>query len=204
MCIVGVSSSGSCESRSRHPSGRTALGRKRGDVGHAGCHTPAGRPHTVSAAAAPGVPASTTEVEGGFAPPWRPVEECAEQVPFNRIGRRSALAGPGNYGQRFAHLPSIMHTPTSGGRSLAGACQTFRGKSSTTRTRSRRIFWQLFLEFRFIAFGESVGGLCVGMMWRRLVATGATWRQRSRLEDVNREVKGLGVAVPGWVEHVCG
>ncbi|CAN0598374.1 unnamed protein product, partial [Laminaria digitata] len=64
----------------------------------------------VSAAAATAVLASTTEVEGGNAPPWRPDDEYASEVLFDVISSRSALSDPGDDGQRFAHLQSIIHT----------------------------------------------------------------------------------------------
>ena len=64
----------------------------------------------VSAAAAAAVLASGTEVEDGNAPPWRPDDEYASEVLFDVINSRSALSGPGNDGQRFAHLHSIIQT----------------------------------------------------------------------------------------------
>ena len=44
--------------------------------------------------------------------------------------------------------------------------------------------------------------VCVGMTWRRLITAGAMLQWRPRLEEVNREVRQFGVAVPGGVEHV--
>ena len=64
----------------------------------------------VSAAAVVAVLASTTEMEDGNAPPWRPVDEYASEVLFDVISSLSALSGPGNDGQRFSHLQSIIHT----------------------------------------------------------------------------------------------
>ena len=63
-----------------------------------------------AAAAAAAVLASDTEVEDGNAPPWRPGDEYAFEVLFDTISSRSALSGPGNDGQRFAHLRSVIHT----------------------------------------------------------------------------------------------
>ena len=40
------------------------------------------------------------------------------------------------------------------------------------------------------------------MTWRRLITAGAMRQWRPRLEEVNREVRQFGVAVPGGVEHV--
>ena len=64
----------------------------------------------VSAAATDPVLASATEMEGGNAPPWRPDDECASEVLFDVIGSPSALSGPKNGSQLFAHLQSIIHT----------------------------------------------------------------------------------------------
>ena len=51
-----------------------------------------------------------TEAEDGSAPPWRPDNEYTSEVIFDVISSRSALSGPGNDGQRFAHLQSIIYT----------------------------------------------------------------------------------------------
>ena len=64
----------------------------------------------VSAAVAAAVLATATEVEDGNAPPWRPDDEYASEVLFDAINSRSALPGPGNDGQCFAHLQSIIST----------------------------------------------------------------------------------------------
>ncbi|CAN0497252.1 unnamed protein product [Laminaria digitata] len=62
--------------------------------------------------------------------------------------------------------------------------------------------WQLFLQSSLTALGEKCRPICVGMTWRRLIAAGAMRKWRPRLEEVNREVRQFGVAVPGGVEHV--
>ncbi|CAN0254403.1 unnamed protein product [Laminaria digitata] len=50
--------------------------------------------------------------------------------------------------------------------------------------------------------GEKCRPVCVGITWRRLITAGAMRPWRPRLEEVNREVRQFGVAVPGGVEHV--
>lgn len=47
---------------------------------------------------------NATEVEDGSAPPRRPGDEYASQVPVEVSNSRSALSGPGNDGNRFAHF----------------------------------------------------------------------------------------------------
>ena len=54
--------------------------------------------------------ATATETEEGNAPRWRPDDEYTSEVLFDVISSRSALSRPGNYGQRFANLRSIIHT----------------------------------------------------------------------------------------------
>ncbi|CAN0524982.1 unnamed protein product [Laminaria digitata] len=39
------------------------------------------------------------------------------------------------------------------------------------------------------------------MTWRRLITAVAMRQWRPRLEEINREVRQFGVAVPGGVEH---
>ena len=65
---------------------------------------------TGSVAAAAAVPASATDVEDGNAFPWRRDDEYASEVLFDFICSRSALSGPGNDGQRFTYIQSIIHT----------------------------------------------------------------------------------------------
>ena len=60
--------------------------------------------------AADAVLVRATEAEDGSAPPWRPDNEYTSEVIFDVISSRSALSGPGNDGQRFAQLQSIIHT----------------------------------------------------------------------------------------------
>ena len=52
------------------------------------------------------------------------------------------------------------------------------------------------------ALGEKCRSVCVGMTWRRLITTGAMRQWRPRLEEVNRQVRQFGVAVPGRVVHL--
>ena len=63
-------------------------------------------------------------------------------------------------------------------------------------------FWQLFLQSSLTALGEKCRLVCVGITWRRLITAGAMRQWRPRLEEVNREVRQFGIAVPGGVEHV--
>ncbi|CAN0448122.1 unnamed protein product, partial [Laminaria digitata] len=63
-------------------------------------------------------------------------------------------------------------------------------------------FWQLFLQSSLTALGEKCRPGCGGMTWRKLIPAGAMRQWRSRLEEVLREVRQFGVAVPGGVEHV--
>ncbi|CAM9601111.1 unnamed protein product, partial [Laminaria digitata] len=52
------------------------------------------------------------------------------------------------------------------------------------------------------ALAEKCRPDCVGMTWRLLITEGAMRQWRPGLEEVNREVRQFGVAVPGGVEHV--
>ena len=63
--------------------------------------------------------------------------------------------------------------------------------------------WQLFLQSSLSALGGKFRPVCVGMTWRRVITAGAMQQWRPRLEEVNREVRQFGVAVPGGVEHTC-
>ena len=90
----------------------------------------------VSAAVAAAVLASTTEVENGNAPLWRPDDKYASEVPFDVISSRRAFSGPGNDGKRFSYL-SVIHTDI--GREEFGRGTTaFWRRSSTKQTRSRQ------------------------------------------------------------------
>ena len=63
-------------------------------------------------------------------------------------------------------------------------------------------FWHLFLQSSLTALGERCRSVCVCTTWRRLITAGAVRQRQPRLEEVNREVRQFGVAVPGGVEHV--
>ena len=103
--------------------------------------------------------ASATEVEDGNALPWRPDDEYASEVLFDVISSRNALAGPGNDGQRFSHLQSIIHTDI--GREEFGKGMTaFWWKIIDEPDAFPPEFWQLFLQSSFIAFrGKMPAGL---------------------------------------------
>ena len=126
----------------------------------------------VSAAGTAAVLASATGVEDGQPPSWRPDDEYTPEVLFDVIGSRSALSGPGNDGQRFAHLQSIIYTAI--GREEFG-----RGMSAFWRRLVDEPdafppeFWQLFLQSSLTALGEKCRRVCVGMTWRRLATAGA-------------------------------
>ena len=134
-------------------------------------------------------------------PPWRPDDRYASEVLFDVISSRSALSGAGNDGQMFAHLQSIIHTDI--GRKEFG-----RGMTASWR----RIvdepyafppeFWQLFLRSSLTALGGKCRPVGVRMTWRKLIAAGSMRQWRSRLEEVNREVRQFEVAVPGGVDPV--
>ena len=145
--------------------------------------------------------ASAADVENGNAPPCRPDGMYVSDVLFDAIISRNPRPGPGNDGQWFVGLRSIIHTDI--GREEFG-----RGMTALWR----RIvvdpvafppeFWPLFLPSIFTALGGNYRPFCVGMAWRRLIITGAMRQWRLRLEEVNREVRQFGVTVPGQVEHV--
>ncbi|CAN0286361.1 unnamed protein product, partial [Laminaria digitata] len=63
-------------------------------------------------------------------------------------------------------------------------------------------FWQLFLQSSLTTLGRKCRPVCVGMTWRRLITAGAMQQWRPRLEEVDRETRQFGVAVPGGVERV--
>ena len=80
----------------------------------------------ISAVAAAAVLASATEAEDGNAPPWRPDNGYTSVGLFDIISSRSALSGPGNDGQRFAHLQSIIHTDIGRGEFGRGMTACWR------------------------------------------------------------------------------
>ena len=63
-------------------------------------------------------------------------------------------------------------------------------------------FWKLFLQSSLTTLEDKCRPVCVGMTWRILITAGAMRQWRPRLEEVNREVRQFGVALPGGVEHV--
>ena len=168
---------------------------------HTGVQVPSEDHAAVSAAAAAAVLASATEVEDGSAPSWRPDDEYASEVLFDVISSRSALSGPGNDGQRFSHLQSIIHTDSGREEFGQGMTDVWR-KIFDEPDSFPPQFWQLFLQSSFTALGGNCRPVCVGMTWRRLITVGAMRRWRPRLEEVNREVSQFGVAVPAGVEHM--
>ena len=111
---------------------------------------------TVSAAAADAVLASTTEGGDGNALPWRPDDEYASVVLFDVINSRSALSGPGNDGQRFARLKSIIHTDIRREEFERGST-AFWWRIVDKPDAFPPEFWQLFLQSSLTALGKSAG-----------------------------------------------
>ena len=70
--------------------------------------------------------ASAAEVEDGNAPPWCPDDEYTSEALFDVTSSRCALSGPGNDGQRFAHLQSIIHTDIGRGEFGRGMTACWR------------------------------------------------------------------------------
>ena len=62
--------------------------------------------------------------------------------------------------------------------------------------------WQLFLQSSLTALRGKCQPVCVSMTWRKLITAGAMRQWRPRLEEINREVRQFGVAVPDGVEHI--
>ena len=109
----------------------------------------------VSTAAAEAVLASATEGEDGNAPPWRPDDECASEVLFDVISSRRTLSGPGNDGQRFSHLRSIILTDI--GRQEFGRGMTACGPRIVDEPDAfPPEFWQPFLQSSLTTLGGKV------------------------------------------------
>ena len=98
--FVGVPPRRRGQSGSTQPPGRAMLSWKRGGLEHAGGH--------VSLTAAAAVLANANDFEDGFTPPWHPDDEHPPEVLFDVVSSRSALSGPGNDGERFVRLQSII------------------------------------------------------------------------------------------------
>ena len=118
--------------------------------------------HAVVSAAVAAVLASATEVEDGNALPRRPDDEYASEVLFDVISSRSVLSGPGNDGQRFSHLQSIIHTDI--GREEFGKDMTaFWRKIVHEPDAFPPELWRLFLKSSLTALGGKCRRVCVGM-----------------------------------------
>ena len=113
----------------------------------------------VSAATAEAVLVSVTEGGDGYAPPWRPDDEYASEVLFDAISSRSALSDPGNDGQGFSHLKSIIHIDISSERSSEAARQPCGGESSTSRTGSHQSSGSSSCSRTSPHWGDSAGRL---------------------------------------------
>ena len=123
-------------------------------------------------AAAVAVLSSTTEVEDGNAPPWRPDDGYASDVLFDIISSRRALSGSGSDGQRFSDQQSIIHTDI-GREEFEKGMTAFWWKIIDEPDAFPPEFWQLFLQSSLTALGGKCRPVCVGMTWRRLIAAGA-------------------------------
>ena len=148
----------------------------------------------VSAAAAAAVLANATEAKDGNAPPWRLDNKYTPEVLFGLISLRSALSGPSNNGQRFAHLQSIINTDMGREKFGRGITAFWRRLVDEPDAFPPEI-WQLFLQSSLTALGEKCRPVCVGMTWRRFITRGTMRQWRPQLEEVNQEVRQFGVTV---------
>ena len=101
-------------------------------------------------------------------------------------------------GSRTCNSPS---TPTLEGRSSAGHNRLLE----ETRRRTARAPARVLAALPAVEphrTGKKCRPVGVGMTWRRLITTGAMRQWRPRLEEVNRQVRQFGVAVPGRVVHL--
>ena len=153
--------------------------------------------HTaVSATTADAVLASATEGEDGNVPKWRRDDEYASEVLFDAITFRSTLSGPGNDGQRSAHLQSIIHTDI-GMEEFGRGMTAFRRRIVDEPDAFPPEFWQLFMQSSLTTLEEKCRPVSVGMAWTGLITAGAMRHWQPTLE-VSREVRQFRVAVPEW------
>ena len=145
--------------------------------------------------------ATATETEEGNAPRWRPDDEYTSEVLFDVMSSRSTLSAPRNDGQAFAHLQSIIHNGI-GRKEFGQGMTVFWRRFVDEPDAFPPEFWQTFRQSSLTALGQKCRPVCVGMTWRRIITAGVMRQWRPRLEEVNREVRQFGVAVPGGVEHV--
>lgn len=154
-----------------------------------------------AAAAAAALLASATEVEDGNDPPWHPDSEYAFEVLFDAISSRSSLLAPENDGQMFSLATHRPHRHREGGV-RKGYMAAFWRRIVDGPDAFPSEFWQLMLQSNLTAFGEKCRLVSVGMTWRRLIIARTMRQWRPRLEEVNREVRQFGVAVPGGEERM--
>lgn len=132
-------------------------------------------------AAAATVLARVSKVEDINSFPWYPDDAYASQEVSDAISPHSALSGPGNDDQGFAHLRPIINIDI-GGRSSVGVF-------------SRRIVDE---PDRFRRKCLPVG---VNMTCMRLVTAGVMRQhRRTRMEEANRVMRQFGATLPGEVE----
>ena len=120
---------------------------------------------------------------------------------FDVINSRLVLSGPGNDGQRFAHVQPIIHTDIRREEFGRGTTAFWRRPVDEPDAFPPE-FWQLFLKSSLTALGGKCRLVGIGMTWGRLIIAGAMRQCRPRLEEVNGEVRQFGVAAPGGLEHV--
>lgn len=156
---------------------------------------------TVSAVVVTTMLASATDFKDGSSLQWRPDDEYAFDVLFDIISSRGALPGPGNGGQRFARLQSLIHTGIERekcGRGMAAFWLRIDDEPDAFPPE----LWQIFAQWSLTASRRNCRPAFVGVAWTRAITAEAMRQWRPRLKEVNREVGKFGVAVPGGVGHV--
>lgn len=99
------------------------------------------------------------------------------EVLFDVISSHSALSGPGNDGQRFAHLQSTIQTDI-GREEFGRGMAAFLWKIVDEPDAFPPKFWQSFLKSGLTALGGNSRPVFVGITWRRLLAAGGCgWRR---------------------------
>ena len=178
---------GRCGCDSPQPSRGTARARQRGKRGS---RFPDEDPTSVSEAA-------MAAVATGVSNPKRRLEDELDPqiVPKVRTSR-NALFALGSDGLRFLRLQSIMRTGF--GRDEFDARRIIHDPGAFPPK-----FWPLVLQSHLTALGELCRPVCVGMACRRLLTAGTMRQWRSRLKEINREVRQLGVGVRGGFEQVA-
>ena len=116
--------------------------------------------------------ASAAEVKDGNAAPWLPDNEYVLEVLVDVINSRSAFSGPGNDGQRFTDLQSIIHTDIGRyefGRGMRGFWRRIVDGPDAFPPELRH----LFLPSILTVLGEKGLPVSVGMTWRTVITADA-------------------------------